>query len=72
LHDLAEYEANGVPAVLVASDEFASAVESQKYSLGTSPAVVFVRHPIQSRTDAELEELAERTFDQALGALLEN
>lgn len=71
LHDLAGYEADGVPAVLVASEEFETAVETQRETLGTTPAVVYVPHPIQSRSDAELQTLAESRFAAILGALLE-
>lgn len=58
-----------MPAVLVASEEFRSAVDSQKSSLGTSPSVVFVPHPIQSLTDGELASLAERTLALVLAEL---
>ncbi len=71
LHDLAEYENQGIPAVLVASSEFEAAVERQKDSLGTVPTVVYVPHPIQSRTDIELEALAESILDEVLSSLAE-
>lgn len=71
LHDLAGYEAEGVPSVLVASEEFVSAVESQRDSLGTMPTVVYVPHPIQSRSDADMESLADSYFDSIVASLLE-
>lgn len=66
VHDLAEYEANGVPSVLAASEEFVSASDAQAAALGTSPSVVYLPHPIQSRTDEELWELADRFVDDLL------
>ena len=72
LHDLAGYESDAVPAVLVASEEFTSAVEAQRDSLGTMPTVVYVPHPIQSRSDPEMASLADSYFDLILDSLLES
>lgn len=71
LHDLAGYEGEGVPTVLVASEEFASAVATQRETLGTMPSVVYLPHPIQSRSDDEMEALADSHFDAIVGGLLE-
>ena len=71
LHDVAAYETDGVPSVLVASEEFVTAVEFQRDALGTLPTVVYVPHPIQSRSDAEMESLADSYFDAILSSLLE-
>ena len=70
VHDLAEYEAFGVPAVLVASEQFQSATRAQASALGTSPAAVYVPHPIQDRTDAEIDAMAEAVVDQLLAAVV--
>lgn len=70
LHDLAEYESRGLPSVLIASVEFASAAEVQGRALGTEPAVVYVPHPIQSRRDDEMAALADEHVDQVLAALV--
>lgn len=70
LHDVAGYEADGVPSVLVATEEFKSAVETQRESLGIMPTVVYLPHPIQSRADPEMELLADSYFEAILGALL--
>jgi hypothetical protein len=72
LHDLAEYESLGLPAVLVASEEFVSAAVAQSVALGTKPAVIYVQHPIQSRSDAEMEDLADQHVDQAISELIED
>jgi len=66
VHDIVDLETRGVPGVLVASSEFVEAAEAQARALGADPARVFVAHPIQDRTDAEIQALA----DQALAAVL--
>ncbi len=70
MHDITELEASGIPAVLVASSEFESAVEAQAHALGFAPAVVFVPHPIQDRTDAELRTLADGAVERLLSSLI--
>lgn len=72
LHDLAEYETYDTPSVLVASEEFASAAEAQGRSLGITPAVVYVPHPIQSRDDAEMVALADEYAGRVIGELVED
>jgi hypothetical protein len=59
VHDTKELEARGIPAVFVASEEFVEAAAAQARALGFQPAAVFVAHPIQDRTDAEMRALAE-------------
>lgn len=66
MHDIAEFEARGIPGVGVASTEFTEAAAAQARSLGFDPAMVFVRHPIQDRTDEELRALA----DDAVGRIV--
>jgi alkanesulfonate monooxygenase SsuD/methylene tetrahydromethanopterin reductase-like flavin-dependent oxidoreductase (luciferase family) len=65
VHDTVNIEAAGIPMVFVASTEFVEAADAQSRALGADPARVFVRHPIQDRTDDELRALA----DGALGAI---
>ena len=67
MHDTTNLEAEGRPAVFVASTEFIEAARAQADALGFDPAAVYVPHPIQDRTDAELHRLA----DQALAEILE-
>jgi hypothetical protein len=59
VHDTKELEARGVPSVFVASREFVDAGAAQARAIGFEPAAVFVAHPIQDRTDAEMRTLAE-------------
>lgn len=67
MHDLKDLEARGAVAVGIATTEFVDAAAAQNRALGYDPAVVFVAHPIQDRTNAELRALA----DAALAPILE-
>ena len=70
MHDLADLEARGIPAVVVATTEFIEAAEAQARALGTDPACVFIQHPVQDRTDDELHALADKHFEAIVGMLL--
>jgi hypothetical protein len=63
VHDITDLESRGIPGVFVASTEFVEAAEAQSRALGFNPAVVFVPHPIQDRTDDEVRQLADDVFD---------
>jgi hypothetical protein len=69
VHDVADIEGRGVPAVVVASSEFADGAAAQARSLGTEPVVVFVKHPIQDRTDDELRALADDAIQAIIAGL---
>jgi hypothetical protein len=69
VHDTVNLEALGVPTVFVASTEFVDAAEAQARALGADPARVFVPHPIQDRTDAELHALADGAVDEVVRAV---
>lgn len=60
-------DGRGIPGVSVVTTEFADAVEVQSKALGFDPAIVYVPHPIQNRTQAELAQIA----DDAIAPLLE-
>jgi len=62
-------ENRGVPSVFIASDEFVDAARAQSVALGFSPAAVFVPHPIQDRTDAEMAKLAEASFGDVMRSI---
>jgi hypothetical protein len=72
VHDIADLEGRGVPAVFVASTEFVDAADAQATSLGFDAARVFVAHPIQDRTDEELWALADAAVDEVIAALTED
>jgi hypothetical protein len=69
VHDIADLEGRGLPGVFVASTEFVAAADAQAAALGFDPARVFVPHPIQDRTDAELAALADNAVDEILRAI---
>jgi alkanesulfonate monooxygenase SsuD/methylene tetrahydromethanopterin reductase-like flavin-dependent oxidoreductase (luciferase family) len=69
MHDIKGLEDLGVVSVGIASSEFAQAAAAQNRSLGYDPAVVFVPHPIQDRTDEEMRALADQAFDAILNAV---
>ena len=69
MHDIADLEARGVTAVFVASAEFAVAAEAQARALGVDTAHVLVAHPIQDRSDTELQALADGAVDEILGSV---
>jgi len=49
--------------------EFVEGVTAQSDALGFEPAVVYVPHPIQNRTPAEIDEIADRAFQQVMALL---
>lgn len=48
---------------------FADAAEVQCDSLGLDPALIYLPHPIQNRTTAELHALADATVDRIVSLL---
>jgi hypothetical protein len=69
VHDITNLEEQGLAAVFVASSEFVDAAEAQARALGATPEAVFVAHPIQDRSDEELQKLADGAVHQLLEAL---
>lgn len=65
----ASFAGRGIPGVGVATTGFTQAAASQSKSLGFGPALVFVAHPIQDRSDDELQALADQALDKLLEAL---
>jgi hypothetical protein len=72
LHDLVHLERRGVPAVGIATAPFADEAIEQARRLGLPDArVVYVPHPVQLLTDAELAARADAVFPAVLAALTE-
>lgn len=65
-----DLERRGVPSAFIASTEFVEAARAQADSLGFDPFKLFVQHPIQDRTDEEMEKLAEDAFEDILALVL--
>ena len=70
MHDIADLESRGLPGVGVASSEFVQAAAMQAKSLGIDPAMVFVAHPIQDRSDDELRALADAALPGIVARLV--
>ena len=64
---MADLDSRGVAGVMIATTAFREAAAAQSRSLGFEPAIVYVPHPIQDRTDAELRVIA----DEALRPVLQ-
>lgn len=65
-----ELESRGVVGVMVASTEFEKAAAVQAKALGGDPAVVFVPHPIQDRTDEEMRNIASEALETILNMIV--
>ncbi len=64
------FEIQGLPAVSIASSEFAEAAEVQRKALGMDGArYVLVPHPIQDATDDEMRAKARAALDAIVEAL---
>ena len=70
MHDIVDLEARGVPGVFVATREFVDGAEIQARALGADPAAVWVEHPIQDRTDAEMIAIADAAFEAVVAKLV--
>ncbi len=72
MHDTVWFEVQGKPAVFIASSVFVDAATVQAEALGL-PEVrrVFVPHPIQDATDAEMQAKADAIIDGLIEALID-
>jgi len=70
VHDTADLETRGIPGVFIATVEFEDGARAQARALGADPAAVYVPHPIQDRTDAELVAIADAAFEEIVGKLV--
>ena len=60
------FDSRGIPGISVVTTGFTDAVEAQSKALGFDPAVLYVPHPIQNRTAAELAKIADDAVEPAL------
>ena len=61
-----DLDERGVPGVMIATTAFRQAAAAQSASLGYEPAIVWVPHPIQNRTNEEIRAIA----DEAMGGIV--
>ena len=64
-----DLDSRGIPGAMVATTAFEEAAAAQSRSLGFDPAIVWVPHPIQDRTDEELCAIADDALDAILAAI---
>ena len=64
-----ELDSRGVAGAMIATTAFRDAAQAQGKSLGFDPAVIYVPHPIQDRTDDELRAIADDAIDEILAAI---
>jgi hypothetical protein len=70
VHDTVWFELQGLPSVFIASSVFADAASGQARALGLDDVQsVFVPHPIQDATDAEMRAKADAIVDAVLQAI---
>ncbi len=68
---MVDLEERGLPTVFVATLEFVDGAQAQARALAADPAAVYVPHPIQDRTDAEMRDIAEAAVAGLVAALVE-
>jgi hypothetical protein len=70
LHDTSKLETLGIPAVPVATHEFMTAARAQAAALGRPGFdAVYVPHPIQDQTKAEIEAKADAVLVELITRL---
>jgi hypothetical protein len=70
VHDTADLERRGIPAMYVATVEFVDGADAQARALGFEHSPVYVEHPIQDRTDEEMLAIADAAFEAVVAQLL--
>jgi hypothetical protein len=70
LHDTIKLESLGIRAVPVATHEFMTAGRAQAAALGRPEFdAIYIPHPIQDQTRAEIEAKADAAIDQIVSRL---
>ena len=64
-----DLDERGIPGVMIATTAFREAAAAQSESLGYEPAIVWVPHPIQNRTDEELLAIADEAMTEIVAKL---
>ncbi|MBW2288728.1 MAG: hypothetical protein JRG80_06645 [Deltaproteobacteria bacterium] len=70
MHDTADLERRGIPAMYVATVEFVDGADAQARALGFEHSPVYVEHPIQDRTDEEMLAIADAAFEAVVAQLV--
>lgn len=65
-----DLESRGIPGGYILTEQFREADEAQAKALGFVAPKVFVEHPIQDRTDAEMAVIADKAFAAVLALIV--
>ena len=68
-HDLVDLDRRGLAGVSVLTEEFRPAFGQQCQAIGFEGASLYVPHPMQNRTTAELHRFADEVFEKVLVTL---
>lgn len=68
-HDLNDLDKRGLAGVSVLTEEFRPAFAQQLGAIGLDAASIYVPHPMQNKTTAELHAFAEQSIDEILAAI---
>lgn len=68
-HDLVDLDRRGLAGVSILTTEFRNPFAMQCQAIGFDGASVYVPHPMQNRTTAELHQFADDVFEQVLGQI---
>ncbi len=66
---MSDLDLRGIPGVSILTREFQAAFDSQKSAIGLDAAAIYIPHPMQNKTTAELHAFAEQTIEQILDAI---
>lgn len=72
MHDIDDLERRGIPSVMVASEPFDEGAKAQERALGLAIARVLTPHPIQDRTDSEMQVIADEAIEKLVSALTQS
>ena len=70
MHDTVDLEDRGIPSVFVSTVEFIDAADAQAKALGTIASAVYVEHPIQDRTDEEMQAIADKAVVEIVSKIV--
>ena len=69
MHDIWDLDQRGIPGGMVATTAFEQAANAQSLALNFDPAIVYVPHPIQDRTDDEIKAIAREALEPVIGLI---
>jgi hypothetical protein len=67
---MVDLEDRGIPSVFISTVEFIDAVDAQAKALGTIASAVYVEHPIQDRTDEEMQAIADKAVVEIVSKIV--